>query len=308
MLVKELSRKFLSILFTEGEEVCLSPNKYAHKSFPWENIGPEMTVETQGKNSEFITISEDDVLLVAINPIKGEKNDANVTALRTFLMELDDGDVYEQKQYIDELKMPYSVCVFSGNKSLHYGITLNLDLPSLIIWQDINQWILNIVKRADQQNKNPTKSIRFPGNKRKDGKGLVQAVVDIRERVDYWALVEWLNKYPNLNPMYERQYKEVEKRVKEAENRIRRLKAQDGDDNLASIIPSNVLEFLTHDIIGTKFGGRNADWHWACRRLAEAGMDEDLIEYIVAPHFTEESDFTEREWKNIIKSAVKHTR
>jgi len=108
--------------------------------------------------------------------------------------------------------------------------------------------------------------------------------------------------------MYEREYKEVEKRVKEAENRIQRLKIENGEDGLASIIPTNVLEFLTNDIIGTKFGGRNADWHWACRRLAEAGMDEDLIEYIIAPHFSEESDFTMTEWKGIIKSAVKHTR
>lgn len=306
--MKELSQQFLSTLFTPGEEICLSPNKYAHKSIPWENIGPEFTIETQGKKEELVTISEDDIILVAINPIKGEKNDANVTAFRTFLMELDDGDVWEQKQYIDELKMPYSVCVFSGNKSLHYGITLNMDLPDITIWQDINQWILNIVKRADQQNKNPTKSIRFPGNKRKDGKGLVQTLVDIKGRVDYWNLVEWLNKYPNLNPMYEREYKEVEKRVKEAENRIQRLRIENGEDGLASIIPTNVLEFLTNDIIGTKFGGRNADWHWACRRLAEAGMDEDLIEYIIAPHFSEESDFTMTEWKGIIKSAVKHTR
>ena len=119
--MKELSRQFLSTLFMPGEEVCFSPDKYARKSVPWESLGPEMVLESQGEKVKekyrYTKVSEDDIILVAINPIKGEKEDANVTAFRTFLVEIDDGDIYEQKQYIDVLKMPYSVCVFSGNKS-----------------------------------------------------------------------------------------------------------------------------------------------------------------------------------------------
>lgn len=305
--MKELSQQFLSTLFTPGEEVCLSPNKYAHKSIPWESVGPEFTVETQGKKEELVNMSEDDIILVAINPIKGEKNDANVTAFRTFLMELDDGDVYEQKQYIDDLKMPYSVCVFSGNKSLHYGITLNMDLPDIAIWQDINQWILNIVKRADQQNKNPTKSIRFPGNKRKDGKGLVQALIDIKGRVDYWNLVEWLNKYPELNPMYERERNNYERKKKEFEAEIIKLKAQNLEDGFDNLIPEQIFNDMKSGNY-SRYGGRNSTWYVWSRIMAEIGYDEDMIENLFLTFFLEESDFTMREWKGVIKSAVKHTR
>lgn len=297
--MKEVSYKFLSALFDPGEEVCFSPNKYAYKSIPWQSLGPDMILESQGENVKeqyrFKRVSEDQIISVGINPIKGDKADANVTAYRTFLIEIDDGDVYQQKEYIEALKMPYTVCVFSGNKSLHYGITLNTDLPSEVVWRDFNEWILRIVSRADQQNKNPTKSIRFPGNKRPDGKRLFQTLVDIRDRVDVGVLTEWLNRYPSLNPIIEREERERQRKIKLAEAKY---------NNGEVYIPTEMIAKLRTYVVGSK-RGRNNEWWGHAKDLANIGYDEDTIESLLEPYFYPESDFSYNEWKGVIKSAVR---
>ncbi|WP_214676866.1 hypothetical protein, partial [Escherichia coli] len=75
-------------------------------------------------------IKEDRINLIAINPIKGWRRDDQVTAFRTFLIELDDGSLEEQSKYVKEMDMPFTACIFSGNKSLHFAITLDQDLPT----------------------------------------------------------------------------------------------------------------------------------------------------------------------------------
>lgn len=288
--MKETSRIFLEKLFNPGEEISFSPNEYAFKSFPYDQFGDQMTLEAQGKVEDhyrYKKVHEDDVILCCINPVKGEKNDLNVTGLRTFLIECDEGDIYEQKQYIENLKMPYTACVFSGNKSLHYAITLTEDLPTIELWRDINEWILAIVDKADQQNKNPTKSIRFPGTQRKDGKKLMQTLVDIKDRVDLDMLLDWLDRKPDLNP-----------RLKRAKQRpIGDMVV--GDNTMPKWMATKLGEGVHRE------GSRNKQWFMMAMELAKRGNHEDMIIGLLGPYFIPEHDFTLREWHIIIKSAVK---
>lgn len=281
------SKLFLQTLFNKEEEICISPNKYAFKSVSQDVISDNFLIESQSSNRELKEISENDILLVSINPIKGDRGDRNVTAFRTFLVEIDEGDLYQQKKYIEDLKMPYSVCIFSGNKSLHYGITLSEDLPSEDMWRDINEWILAVVSKADQQTKNPSRGIRFPDNIRKDGKGLRQQLIDIKQRVDLELLFDWLDFWPELNP-----------RLKKAISKKNIIPADAGRG-----IPWWIMEKLK-DGVGSK-GNRNTEWFKVAASLAQKGYDEEGITDALRFFFLPDYDFTFKEWGDIIKSAVK---
>ena len=285
--MKETTSQFLNLFFNPGEEACISPNQFGFKSIPIDRIDGQMALETQGKYEEIKDVYEDEINLCAINPIKGERNDLNVTAFRSFLVEIDFGDVYEQKQYIDALKMPYSICVFSGNKSLHYGIVLNEDLTTEELWRDIAEWILAVVDKADKLTKNPSRSIRFPGNQRNDGKQLMQSLVDIRGRVDLDILLDWLDQWPDKNP-----------RIKKVLNRKANTPIE-----LSTGIPKWICEKLEEGV--HTMGNRNNQWFMMVQELAKRGQSEQAIIEGLGPFFIPEHDFTLREWHTIIKSAVK---
>lgn len=288
--MKETTKIFLNKLFNQDEEICVSKNQYANSSISQTLLNePKFTVESQDKDRTKRELTEDEILLVSINPIKGDRLDENVTAFRSFLIELDEGDILEQKQYIDSLKMPYTVCIFSGNKSLHYGIVLEEALPDIELWRNLNQWILNIVEKADQQTKNPSRSIRFPSNKRTDGKKLEQKFVDIKERISQDLLLEWLSQYPDKNPVLKRKIDDI---MLETEN-------LEGIES----IPEWVKEKLGEGVGRT--GSRNSEWFSIIIQLAKRGLGEEEIIANLSSYFTPEHDFPLKEWKTIIRSATK---
>lgn len=285
--MKETSKIFFEKLFNPDEEICVSPNKYAFSSIPISQFGETMILESQNMDRDMAEVKEDDIVLVAMNPIKGDRADYNCTAFRTFLIELDGISIEEQKAYIEGLGLPYTVCIFSGNKSLHYGITLSEDITTEELWRDINEWILAVVSQADQQTKNPSRSIRFPGNQRKDGKCLMQEFVDVRERVDFDQLLDWLDQYPDKNP-----------RIKKMLNRRSREPM-----TLSTGIPKWIGDKL-NDGVG-RVGSRNAEWFQLSMELAKRGYTTESIIEALGPYFAPDRDFTLREWNTIIKSAVK---
>lgn len=167
--MKEVHKEFLNLLFDKEETICVSDCAGGYHSISQDDLLGDITLVSPKVEKLDRTIKASDINLVAINPINGFRRDKEVTAFRTFLMELDEGSLSEQKKYMDTMEVPYSICIFSGNKSLHYGIVLDKPLANKAIWSQINLWILNILKQADQQCKNPSRSIRFPGNIEKMG-------------------------------------------------------------------------------------------------------------------------------------------
>jgi len=277
------TKDFLNLLFNEGETICVSDCQGGYHSVEQELDSITLVSPKEEKPNRVIL--EKDINLVAINPINGFRRDKNVTNYRTFLIELDEGELVEQKRYIEELKMPYSICVFSGNKSLHYGIVLETDLINENDWRYINKWILNIVNKADQQTLNPSRSIRFPENIRKDGRKLKQALVDKKERVKEEDLYIWLNKHPDKIPKPKREKKKVN--LIDVNNRF-------------ELIPFWMKEKLMEGVDSD----RNNTWYNLSCCLAKIGYVEDDIEVILDPYFQEDSDFNRTEWLGCIKSGV----
>ncbi len=194
--------RLFNLLFDEGETVCVSPDQYGYESISQDNLLLKTVELTSNVKKTVKIIPTTDLKLVAINPISGVRDDSNCTAYRNFLVEIDDGSLAAQKEYIDALGVPYSAAVFSGNKSIHFAIALNESLPSIEIYRFYASWILRVVSKADQNTKNPSRSIRIAGAIR-DGKE--QKIIQVGERISLERLQSWLSRYEKLRPKLARE-------------------------------------------------------------------------------------------------------
>lgn len=282
--------KFLNLLFNPGETLCVSPNKLGYhsiaESWLWNGDFKLIPPEDAYNPTPFWT-SANEIQLVAINPINGFRRDENVTAFRSFLVELDEGSMKDQYDYVKDLKLPWSACVFSGNKSLHFAVTLDEDLPDEDTYRFFIEWILKIVSKADQKTKNPSRSIRFAGNLRKET-GEEMKLLEMRERVKLQDLMSWLSNYPHLDPR-----NDIKKTSKEREN--------PGIHG----VPMWVWKKLGEGIDESK--GRNNEWFGIFMEFGNAGYPYEEVVEILEPYFTPERDFRMREWRTIAKSACKRS-
>ena len=266
--MKQTTKDFLNLFFKPGEEICFSHNKYAYPSDKQEEI------------------NEDNTVLVAINPITGQRNDQNVTAYRSFLVECDDMPLAEQMEYIKKMDFPYSYCCFSGGKSLHFGLVLDHDIPSEHIYRHTYQWILNILTEADQNTKNPSRSIRFPGVIRPE-KNKEQRLVHMGNRISLDTLSKWLNKYPNKTP-------------KPFVAKVRNT----GSPNVQGI--GMWAKTALKEGVQNGERGRNQTWMAIGCEMAMNGFElDDTVAYL-EKYFEEESDFRQQEWLSAVKSGWKY--
>jgi hypothetical protein len=282
--------EFLSLFFNEGEEICISDTQYAHLSITQEyflsndDIVLMPSVTAKNPDPKPRKVSKSDMVLLAINPIKGTRKDSNVTSFRSFLVELDGGTILQQREIVKYIGLPYSCCVFSGNKSLHYGVVLDEDLLTLKEYKFYAEWILNIIKGADQLTKNPSRCIRFPGRVRKDGKGMVQSLVEIKGRVNKRYFIEWLNKFPQHRP----KIVTIERSTSPPDPRK---------------LPIWLLEEFSK---GLDFSdGRNNTWFKIAGRMNLANFTKEQTVDILSNYFEEEIDFPRSEFLNCIDSAYK---
>jgi hypothetical protein len=222
--------------------------------------------------------------MIAINPIKGQRNDQNVTAMRNFLIEMDNGDMNDQLSYIKSMEIPYSAAVFSGSKSIHFAVCLEESLPSLDVYNFYASWMLAVLSEADQQTKNPSRSIRFPNNYRD---GVKQKLLSVRQRISLDHLKNWLSRYPESMPKMRQ-----------------KVAAKDFYD--FNHVPRWLKKQLIKGIDFTK--GRNNTWFKFGLGLGNSGCDEDMALAILEPYFEEEYDFKRHEWEASVKSGVKKAR
>lgn len=274
----------LKMLFNEGEEVYASPDKYSSKwneeEQKWDIYRPSVKINN---------VDMDKTVLIGINPIKGMKrSDSNVTAYRSFLVEMDGMTLKQQQDYIKKSGLPYSACIFSGNKSLHFAVTLNQDLPNAEYYKYIANWLLTSLPEADQSTKNPSRGIRFPGVRRPGGKN--QTLIEIGERVSLDKLKHFLSKHPNARPKDEEIFV--------------------ASNNDISYNSDSVKALSTWVLIGLKNGfdfgiGRNNRWFSVAVEFGKSGFGlEKTIAYL-HPYFIPESTFSTSEWTVAIKSGWK---
>lgn len=269
-------------MFREGETICVSHNKYGYHSIPLENaFDGKVTLVPPDPERPFEYVDSSELKLVTLNPIKGFRLDCNATAFRNFLIEMDYGTPKEQLEYVKKTGMPYSAIVFSGNKSLHFLISLDKDIPTEKIYRLFAEWTLAIVSLADQACKNPSRNIRIPGAMREPGKK--QILVEMKGPVNIQEFSKWLNKYPDSKP-------------KEKE----RKKSSEHPDF------TRVALWVQELVVNGVHNNRNKTWFAIGCEFALAGYEEDDTIDILSQYFVEQRDFKEREWLSAITSAYKH--
>lgn len=103
-----------------------------------------------------------------LNPTRPHHNentprraDANIVSYRNFLLELDSGSVEEQEALVTS-RLPISAITYSGNKSLHFILSLREPLMDLHSYRVFAQRLLRTVPEADPTCKNPSRLSRLP--------------------------------------------------------------------------------------------------------------------------------------------------
>jgi hypothetical protein len=289
----EEGKKILRLMFKENETICVSNSKYGYHSIPLANaingpvvlVPPEHSIVKMGKTIEEAIehIDTDQIILCALNPIKGFREDANCTAYRNFLVELDSGPIDQQLAYIKKINMPFSAAIFSANKSLHFLISLDKDLPSEKVFRVFSEWILKAVTLADPATKNPSRSIRVPGAYREPGKK--QTTVEYHGVIKIEDLVAWLNLHPEAKP----------------QEKQRRVVSEKPDFD--KIKPWACKKLI--DASKLLISNRNRTWYALSIEFTLAGYSEDEVISILERYFVEERDFTKREWLTAVKSGIK---
>ncbi len=282
----ETGKSLLKLMFRDGEKICVSPNKYGYHCIPLENaMEGKITLVLEKSGSEHQYTDSSKLTLVSLNPSKGFRKDSECTAFRNFLVEMDIGDLKEQLEYIKRLEMPYSAIVFSGNKSLHFLISLSNDLPSEKVYRLFSQWILAVVTLADPNTVNPSRSIRIPGAEREPGK--FQRLVEMKGPVSLQALTAWLQRYPQCRPI----------------EKPKRQRIEGQDPRLENMKPW-VRDRLANGLRGNQ--GRNKQWFAIASEFALTGFSLEGTMDILENFFEEEKDFKEKEWKASIESGFKY--
>jgi len=284
--MKKSTAQMLELFFNPDETICVSHNKYGYHSVKQSDLTGDITLISPSEKVSVETITEKDINFLTINPIDGFRKDKSATAYRGFLIEVDDMPLPQQKEYVEnEKKMPFSVSIYSGGKSIHYGIVLSQDLLNIKTWKLYNQWIHNILSEADQQNKNPTKSIRFPNNIRHDTQK-TQSLIQLNGRVDLSTLHIWLNKFPNCKP------KPVSEYV-----------PSDYLDRPPT--PENLPDWVKKILKDGIYSERNKTWHTVACVFAKNGWSFEDTVPILQYYYSEEGDFPQNEWLTCIKHGFK---
>ena len=277
-------QSLLKLLFNEGESICPANSKYGYHSIPLEKaLDGKITLISENSESPIRFCDSSELILVSINPINGFRKDSNVTAFRSFLIELDVGSIKDQLGTINHFKMPFSAQIFSGGKSAHTVITLSEDLKDLQTYRYIASWIFNIVTMADKNCANPSRGCRIPGAYREPGKK--QRLICLKERVPIKELLAWLKQYDHLRP------KIKEKKI-----------IPEGQADFSRLSPWVRGMMVTGFVFKS---GRSNGWYAVGYDFAKAGYSEEKTIEILEPRFNSESDFKEKEWLSNIRSAFK---
>ncbi len=217
-------RNFLATLFDPEDQTCFTNTPYGVDSYP----------ATADISTEYFTI----------NALHGTRSDAHVTKHRTFLIEFDNMPLNEQLPYMLDSNIPYTACVFSGNKSYHFFITLD-EPVSAAEYACLFKRLELALPQLDRSCKNPSRLARLADAKRGD---VVQTLQWLGERIPLSFLLTIL---PEL-PLPDYSAEDMPARV--PSDRVR------GAVNM----PNEMM---------TKLGlRRNGFFHWLGQRMQEAQL------------------------------------
>lgn len=189
---------FYSTLFDPEDNTCFADSAYGNTLYPVAEVDE---VEPYYKKLQYFSI----------NPMAEgtTRADANVVKYRNFLIEFDGLSLEDQLKHVKHLKMPYSAVTFSGNKSYHFIISLEVPLESRKHYDFVARWIYNILGNGvDTKNKNPSRFSRVPNGTNQKTQA-EQSLCKVTKRIDNNSLEAWLLAHPEHQPEAKPQYEYV---------------------------------------------------------------------------------------------------
>ena len=288
-MIDPTAQKLIDLMFDKGERVCVSPNKFAYVAVDPSELKSDLVRLTQNDGARSREYATHTLSMLCLNPVLGSREDQHVTVFRSFLVEIDNMPIKDQLTYVKNTGMPYSAIVFSGNKSLHFVITLKEPIKSIDEYKFYGKWILAVVSEADQATFPPTRCVRMPGVVRTET-GNKQLLVELKDRVDNKVLFDWLDQFEHKKPTLEETLPRI------------RLSEPCGVGSLPRWVQNALIE--GPNIVG---GSRNKTWFGLACELGKHGYEaEDAID-LLSDVFSPDPDFGISEWKTAIKSGIKHS-
>lgn len=173
-------KAFFRTLFRPQEQVCSGATTYS----------------TEVHDQSCIATIDN---FVSLNPLRDSRKDANCTAHRNFLIEIDKLPLSEQLKYVEGTGVPFTSMTYSGNKSFHFVVALADNLRDKVEYAHAARWLHGIVEKADHSTRNPSRFTRVPGSVN-NKTGRVQELIKLEQRVSNEEFYKWLNHYPHMQP------------------------------------------------------------------------------------------------------------
>lgn len=177
----QMKRDYLKAIFDDGDLVCPSDTAFDVETYAIEQVSDADAA------FEF----------VCINPFKANttRRDENVLTFRNILVEMDGISLTEQTELIEsKFSMPFTTKVFSGGKSFHYVISLEDPIKTLEHYRQVAQLLMDVLEVADKKCKNPSRFTRMAGANREDKGGVLQELIQVRDRVQLKSLMEFITR------------------------------------------------------------------------------------------------------------------
>lgn len=179
---------FLNTLFDDDDQIFVGPDLYSGVVLNKKDIVPEQ--------------------YFCINACGEDRKKANIKKFRNFLIEIDEiPGTKEPMPHRDQIlligkkyKVPYSTYVDSGNKSIHFIISLEEPLDGIEEYEFVADWIKNIVIEADRSVLVPEKLSRFLGGTNSKTQKEQTGFTSRNGRVSNTRFLDWLNRYPECKP------------------------------------------------------------------------------------------------------------
>lgn len=279
----KLVKKYLDVLYNENEMACFSENLFGKNCY--------LPTEYNFNVHRFVTL----------NPCKGGRGNDFVTSYRSFLVEIDSKDISIEDQYLffKSIEMPYSAITFSGNKSLHYVISLDRPLLDIESYKIVGEKLARAIGHQALDTgivKKPATFTRAPMGIREDN-GKLQKLFEVNGRVSRDFFNVWLDK-------------RVPKEVMESLNNKKKFIPvnKNRETGTPSIFEIRTTEFNWLRNNDFPSGTRNDRWYRIARQFCDVGFSFDQAINTLEKYFHNDADFPYREWEGIIKGVFdKHT-
>lgn len=184
--------KYYSTLFDPDESVCFAwkPKDFSVTGMSnWEDQRSQW-ISTNPLLSDRDNDPESSVLpwAKATHP---RRADCNVSVFRNILVEMDKVPLNQQWGVIRDCGMPFSTSVYSGNKSIHFVISLSDPCKDRAEYNELVRLVhMAVPAEIDPAVKNPSRLMRNADVMRTDNNKM-QRLLEVRTRVSKKEVVSW---------------------------------------------------------------------------------------------------------------------